>query len=88
MLLILLIIFLVLLCLIERELDAPEDQGEPAPETCQKCGAEASPDHLICTSCRTLLREHCRTCGHSKIVAHHYCPWCGTASEKGSPYAA
>lgn len=88
MLLILLILFLVLLCLIERELDSPEEHGETEMENCSRCGAETAPDHLICTSCRSLLREHCRACGHSKIIAHRYCPWCGTTTVTGSQHAA
>ena len=88
MLLILLILFLCLLCLIERELDAPEVYDESMLESCHKCGIKTSPDHLICMSCRSLLREHCRNCGHSKVVAHRHCPWCGSVTEAGSQYAA
>ncbi len=89
MLLLLLIIFLIILCLIERELDRHDDAAENIRESCHKCGTEITADTLICPDCGSLVREHCSDCGRSKVVAHQFCPWCGVNSNHSrSQYAA
>ena len=87
MLLVLLIIFVVILCLIEREIDSPGEQDEPVTIHCVRCGHEATSDLMVCPGCRALLREHCTGCGESKVVEYRHCPWCGNARDEREGYA-
>jgi len=81
-----LVFVLLLAFLVEailREVDRARREGAAeVAESCPGCGLVTSSDWLCCPRCRHLLRGRCAGCGHTKVLAHRFCPWCGAPAEE------
>jgi RNA polymerase subunit RPABC4/transcription elongation factor Spt4 len=62
----------------ELEMKAIERRLEERGLDCTVCGAEVSPDFLVCPVCTTRLREACSKCERPLERAWQVCPYCET----------
>lgn len=83
MLLIFISILAFLLWLINDELNQRQERKRIPVHQCAGCDSTVESDWLVCPRCRTLLQEHCESCGKTHRKGENFCPWCGDNKQVG-----